>query len=81
MTEVGRTVLAEALDLSVSERAAIAAELLASLRAPDDATDDDVERLWADEIRRRVERVESGESATVPWEDVRAEAERRLARR
>ncbi|WP_083913985.1 addiction module protein [Ilumatobacter nonamiensis] len=81
MTEVGRAVLAEALDLPVRERADIAAELLASLRAPEDASDHDVERLWADEIRRRVERVESGESATVPWDDVRAEAERRLAQR
>lgn len=81
MTEAGRTVLAEALDLPVSERADLAAELLASLRTADGASDDDVERLWADEIRRRVERVESDESATVPWEDVRTEATRRLARR
>jgi hypothetical protein len=50
MTELGRTVLAEALDLSETERADIAAELLASLQHPDDMTVDELEQVWADEI-------------------------------
>jgi putative addiction module component (TIGR02574 family) len=81
MTELGRTVLAEALDLSETERADIAAELLASLHQPDEMTVDELEQVWADEIQRRVERVRSGESPTVAWSGVRSEAERRLAPR
>ncbi len=81
MTELGRTVLAEALDLSATERADIAAELLASLHQPDEMTVDELEQVWADEIQRRVERVRTGESPTVAWSAVRSEAERRLAPR
>ena len=81
MTELGRTVLAEALDLSETERADIAAELLASLHQADEMPADELELVWADEIQRRVERVRSGESPTVAWSDVRSEAERRLAPR
>lgn len=81
MTEVGRTVLAEALDLSKTERADIAAELVASLHHPDEMTVDELEQVWADEIQRRVERVRSGESPTVAWSEVRSEAERRLSSR
>ncbi|MGA9276061.1 addiction module protein [Ilumatobacter sp.] len=81
MTEIGRTVLAEALDLPASERADIAAELLASLQPPDEITDDELEHVWADEIRRRVERVRSGVSRTVPWDEVRTDAERQFAQR
>ena len=81
MTDVGRAVLAEALDLPASERADIAAELLASLRPPDEITNDELEQVWADEIRRRVERVRSGVSRTVPWEEVRTDAERQIAQR
>lgn len=81
MTELGRTVLAEALDLSETERADIAAELLASLRQPDEMPADELEQVWADEIQRRMERVRSGESPTVEWSEVRSEAERRLSPR
>jgi putative addiction module component (TIGR02574 family) len=81
MTELGRTVLAEALDLSETERADIAAELLASLHQLDEMPADELEQIWADEIQRRVERVRSGESPTVAWSEVRSEAERRLSPR
>jgi hypothetical protein len=59
----------------------IAATYLASLRQPDEMSVDELEQVWADEIQRRVERVRSGESPTVAWSEVRAEAERRLAAR
>ena len=81
MTELGRTVLAEALDLPETERADLAAELLASLHQPDEMTADELEQVWTDEIQRRVDRVRSGESHTVAWSEVRAEAERRLTSR
>ena len=81
MTELGRTVLAEALDLSETDRADIAAELLASLHQADEMPADELEQVWADEIQRRVERVRSGESPTVAWSEVRSETEQRLAPR
>jgi putative addiction module component (TIGR02574 family) len=81
MTELGRAVLAEALGLSETERADIAAELLASFHQPDEMTIDELEQVWAYEIQRRVERVRSGESPTVAWSEVRSEAEQRLPRR
>jgi putative addiction module component (TIGR02574 family) len=58
---------AEALKLTVSERAAFAQLLLASLEE-----DDDVERAWAIEVERRIARVESGEMQSVPIADVLA---------
>jgi putative addiction module component (TIGR02574 family) len=67
--------------LPVDERAALAAELLASL---DDAYAEDpaeVEAAWAAEIERRARRVMAGETAGIPWEDVRRRAESELRRR
>lgn len=69
------------MTLPVAERADVAAELLASL---DDAETEDpgeVEAAWAAEIERRARRVMSGESAGVPWEDVRRRAEAELRKR
>jgi hypothetical protein len=43
----------------------------------EDAADPDVETAWADEIVRRVERIERGEATGTPVEEVRA---RMLAR-
>lgn len=60
-------VTAEALKLTVSERAAFAQLLLASLEEYDD-----VERAWAIEVERRIARVESGEMQSVPIADVLA---------
>ena len=71
----------EAMALPVRERADLAAELLASL---DDATAEDpaeVEAAWAAEIERRARRVMTGETAGIPWEDVRRRAEAELRRR
>ena len=73
--------LREAMALPVKERADLAAELLASL---DDATAEDpaeVEAAWAAEIERRARRVMTGETAGIPWEDVRRRAEAELRRR
>ena len=71
----------EALALPVAERADVAAELLASL---DDAKADnpaEVEAAWAAEIERRARRVLAGESAGIPWEEVRRRAEAALRQR
>lgn len=72
--------LQEALKLSHSERADVAAELLASLE--DEPADDprELEVAWAAEIERRARRVLAGESPGIPWEKVKQRIEGRLAR-
>lgn len=72
--------LQEALKLPRRERADVAAELLASL--DDELTDDpqELEKVWAAEIERRARRALAGESAGVPWREVKRRAERRLAK-
>ena len=81
MSPRAQELLREAMALPVNERADLAAELLASL---DDATAEDpaeVEGAWAAEIERRARRVMTGETAGIPWEDVRRRAEAELRRK
>ena len=80
MSPRAQELLRDAMALPVKERADIAAELLASL---DDAAAEDpaeVEAAWAAEIERRARRVMTGETAGIPWEDVRRRAEAELRR-
>jgi putative addiction module component (TIGR02574 family) len=80
MTSRAEELLRAALELPVSERADVAAQLLASL--DDDAEDPvEVEAAWAAEIEHRARRAVSGESAGITWEDVRRRAEEDLHRR
>ena len=81
MSPRAQELLREAMALSVKERADLAAELLASL--DDGAAEDpaEVEAAWAAEIERRARRVIAGETAGVPWDDVRRRAESDLRRR
>lgn len=67
MTDQAQQVLATALRLTVKERAALAAELLASL---DGEPDEDVDAAWAAEIERRVLRLEEEGSRGRPWQEV-----------
>lgn len=80
MTSRAQELLREALALPSEERAAVAAELLASL---DDTETDiaDVEAAWAAEIEKQARRVLAGESPGIPWEDVRRRAEADLRKR
>jgi putative addiction module component (TIGR02574 family) len=64
-------ILEQALSLSETERAELAAKLLASL---DEGSDADAEDAWAAEITQRAESVVRGEAKLVSWEDVDAEA-------
>ena len=59
---------AEALQLTVSERAAFAQVLLASLDE-----DADIEEAWAAETERRIADIESGEAQVIPIADALAE--------
>ena len=68
MTKAAHDLLADALRLDVSERARIAAELLASL---DGEPEDGVEEAWAEEVERRMAGVEDGTARLETWEDVK----------
>ena len=70
MTEATNRLLQEALSLGPDERAALAAELLASL----DESEENVQSAWAAEIERRSQDAadERGEDWRVVLEEVRA---------
>jgi putative addiction module component (TIGR02574 family) len=63
-----RSLFADALRLPMQERAALAAELLASLRPSGVLHEEDAD--FATEVERRAERVRSGESEGLDWDDV-----------
>ena len=66
-------VFKNALQLDAGDRAALAQELLASL---DELTEEEVERLWAEEAQRRVEEFRAGRAQAVPAEEVAEKAEK-----
>lgn len=70
MSERARKLLQDALDLPTSERAELAADLLASL---DGAPDDDVEAAWTAEIERRAREALANPDDDLAWETVRSE--------
>ena len=74
MSKTTNDILNDAMRLSTTERAELAAALLASL---DGEPEDAVEAAWAAEIQRRVERVRSGAAKGRPWPEVRERLERR----
>lgn len=78
MSRTTQRVLDEALQLDLSDRAELAAELLASL---DGGPDQDAEAAWAAEIERRAERARSGADAGRPWAEIRDAAKDALSRR
>ena len=73
MTKPMAAVLADALRLDDDARAALAAELLASLDGP---ADPDAESAWAAEIERRITAIEAGTIQLEPWEQVRQRIEK-----
>ena len=70
MSERVRKLLHDAMDLPVSERAGLAADLLASL---DGEAEADVEAAWASEIERRAREALANPDDDIAWETVRAE--------
>lgn len=70
MSDKAHEVLTQALELPLDERAAVAAELLASL---DGEPAPQVAAAWAAEIERRAQRMLSGEDPGERWSNVRAE--------
>lgn len=67
----------QALTLSETERAELAAKLLASL---DEGSDPDTEEAWAAEVTKRAESVVRGEAKLIAWEDIDGEAAQILTR-
>jgi putative addiction module component (TIGR02574 family) len=75
MTEEVSEILKKALALPPEARAAIAGSLLESLN--DASVDEGAEAAWSEEIKRRIEDIDSGKVQMIPYEEVR----RRLAAR
>jgi putative addiction module component (TIGR02574 family) len=65
-------VLESALALSIGDRASLAERLLASL---DDLTEEEAERLWADEAERRLKDYRAGRAKAVSADEVSQKAQ------
>lgn len=74
MNTAARELYDQALRLSDSERAELAAWLIESLDAD---ADRDAEAAWEAEIRRRVESIDRGEVELIPWDAVLREMRQR----
>lgn len=66
-------VLKNALSLEVGDRATLAERLLASL---EEISEEEAERLWAEEAERRLDEYRAGRAQAIQAEDVRLKAER-----
>jgi putative addiction module component (TIGR02574 family) len=82
MTRKAENLLAAALELPQTERAALASALLRSLDEDDGAEVDqaDIEAAWAEELRRRADDLRAGRVTSLPWEQVKADLEARIRR-
>ena len=63
-----KRVFEDALQLPPEARAALAAELIATL---DEEADPDAEAAWSEEIRRRLDEVDAGTVRPIPWSEAR----------
>jgi putative addiction module component (TIGR02574 family) len=75
MTEEVSDFLKKALALPPEARAALAGSLLESL--DEEPAEEAVKAAWEEEIKRRIEEIDSGKVQMIPYEEVR----RRLAAR
>jgi len=65
--------LKNALSLDVHDRATLAERLLAGL---EELSEEEADRLWAEEAQRRFEEYRAGRAKAVPVEEVHTKAER-----
>jgi len=70
-------ILKRALALPPEARAAIAGSLRESLN--DAPADEGVEAAWSEEIKRRIEEIDSGKVRMIPYEEVRRHLAARLS--
>lgn len=80
MSESVEQLISSALQLSVSERAEVANAILASLQPEVDGDSlADIQDAWSEEIRKRVDDIDSGRVKTIPsaeaWKMIGGEAE------
>ena len=68
MTAQAKKLLSEALALPQDERARIAASLIESLEG---GGEPDVDRIWRDEVARRISELDAETVATVDWLEAR----------
>jgi len=68
MTSKAEELLSMALKLSPEARAALAGSLLDSL---EESVDPEAEELWASELARRIEGIDSGKVELLPWSEAR----------
>jgi putative addiction module component (TIGR02574 family) len=78
MTRPAKEIVNAAIKLTESDRLQIVEELLASLE-PD--TGDDVDAAWAAEVERRSREIKEGVVRPIPWEEVKAQARKRVRAR
>ena len=62
-----KDIAAEALELPLTARAELASQLLDSL---EEISEDESEKLWAEEAERRYEQYKAGELGSTPAEEV-----------
>jgi putative addiction module component (TIGR02574 family) len=77
MTAEVSELLKKALALPPEARAALADSLLESL--DEEPVDEGVEAAWSEEIKRRIEEIDSGKVQMIPFEEVRRRLAARLA--
>jgi len=65
-------VFKSSLSLDVHDRAALAERLLASL---EESSEEEAERLWAEEAQRRLDEYRAGRAKAVPAQEVAKNAE------
>ncbi len=75
MSLISEQILQDALALPDDQRAELATRLLQSL---DREGDLDAEEAWVAEIERRCAALDSGETVTSDWQDVRRRIEKEL---
>jgi putative addiction module component (TIGR02574 family) len=74
MTQPAKQIVKDALALSDAERSEVAAILLRSLPDSDPGFTKEDLAEW----ERRAKAIENGTVETIPWEEVRAEVQRRI---
>ena len=67
MTAMPDRVIEEALSLPADIRLNLLEKLITSLNLP---TDEDIDRLWAEEAERRISQIEANKVRLVPGEEV-----------
>lgn len=77
MTAEVSELLKKALALPPEARAALAGSLLESLE--EHPSDEGVDEAWGEEIKRRIEEIDSGKVQMIPYEELRRRLAARLA--